>query len=45
MTLSVEAAKLSALAYDDAASYANGVDDNGNTLYEHPDYESITFYT
>jgi hypothetical protein len=45
MTLSVEAAKLSALAYDDAASYANGVDENGNTLYGHPDYESITFYT
>jgi hypothetical protein len=45
MTLSVEAAKLSALAYDDAANYTNGVDSNGNTLYEHPDYESITFYT
>lgn len=45
MKLSVEAAKLSALAYDNATTYATGVDENGTTLYEHPDYEFITFYT
>ena len=45
MTLSVEAAKLSALAYDNATAWATGVDENGNTLYEHPDFEAISFYT
>jgi len=46
MMLSVEAAKLSALAYENATAYATGVDENGNiTLYDHPDYEVISFYT
>ena len=45
MQLSVESAKLSALAYDNATNYATGVDANNVTLYEHPDYESIIFYT
>ena len=45
MELSVEAAKLSALVYANATDYEVGVDGNGTTLYEHPDYEVITFYT
>lgn len=45
MALSVESAKLSALAYGNATDYSTGVDDNNVTLYEHPDYEFISFYT
>lgn len=45
LTLALESAKLSALAYNDATEY-QVVDANGTvTGYQHPDYEEINFFT
>jgi hypothetical protein len=45
LQISNVAAALSALAYENATTYAI-LDANGNiTGYEHPDFEEISFYT